>query len=124
MRRATIISLVPSFIITLLLWRVSIVTSQQIPDSQSLIVDELEHLLVDNGGKNDAAFYVGITPCSAYFDPAHFRFGANTYGRQTAAEWIRVAFRKFYLRYSQTYLLCLACYSLYCKAVVPAPRPD
>ena len=70
--------------ITVLLWPVSIVTSQQIPDSQSLIMDELGHLLVDNGGKNDAAFYSAIQPCSTYFDGSTGLFD-NTLGRQTSA---------------------------------------
>lgn len=79
--------------IVALLWVVSIATSQQIPNSQSLVIDELEHLLVDNGGKNDAAFFSGITPCSTYFDSSTGRID-NTLGRQTSSQWIRVAFRK------------------------------
>lgn len=82
--------------IVVLLWVVSIGTSQQIPDSQSLVIDELEHLLVDNRGKNDGAFFSGITPCSTYFDGSTGRFD-NTLGRQTSSQWIRTAFRKLFL---------------------------
>lgn len=92
--------------IFVLLWVISIATSQQIPDSQSLVIDELEHLLVDNGGKNDAAFFSGVTPCSTYFDSSTGLFD-NTLGRQTSSQWIRVAFRKPFLSSSLFDPLCL-----------------
>lgn len=96
MKKFTLTPFAARMSIVVLLGVVSIAISQQIPDSQSLIIDELEHLLVDNGGKNDAAFYSGITPCSTYFDGSTGRFD-NTLGRQTSAQWIRVAFRKLFL---------------------------
>ena len=68
-------------------------TTQYLPDPQRLITDELERLLVDTGGINDGVFKSAITPCSNYLDGST---GVNnkTLGRQTAAEWIRTAFRK------------------------------
>ncbi|KAK7050238.1 peroxidase [Favolaschia claudopus] len=53
------------------------------------IVDELEHLLVDTDGFNDARFQKAITPCSNYVS------GSQLLGRETAAQWIRVAFHDF-----------------------------
>jgi hypothetical protein len=50
-------------------------------------VDELEHLLVDTGGTNDGGFKRAITPCTNYVS------GSQLLGRETAAQWIRVAFR-------------------------------
>ena len=52
-----------------------------------LMVAELEHLLVDFNGANAGLFGSGITPCSFYFS------GAQTTGRETAAQWVRAAFR-------------------------------
>jgi hypothetical protein len=53
------------------------------------VMDELEHLLVDNGGFNDAGVLKAITPCTNYVS------GPSTAGRITAAEWIRVTFRMY-----------------------------
>jgi hypothetical protein len=53
----------------------------------NLVVDELEHLLVDTGGANDGGFKRAITPCTNYVS------GSQLLGRETAAQWIRVAFR-------------------------------
>ena len=52
-----------------------------------LMVAELEHLLVDFDGANAGLFGSGITPCSFYFT------GAQTRGQETAAQWVRAAFR-------------------------------
>ncbi|PAV17307.1 heme peroxidase [Pyrrhoderma noxium] len=52
-------------------------------------VDELEHLLVDTGGYNNGGFKAGVTPCSLYNQ------GSQNLGRQSAAQWIRVAFHDF-----------------------------
>ncbi len=93
MKELALTSCVTRMSILVLFWAARDAVSQQIPDSQSLIIDELEHLLVDNGGKDDAAFYTGVTPCSTYFDGSTGLFN-NTLGRQTSAQWIRVAFRK------------------------------
>ena len=68
------------------------VTAQYLPNSQALTVKELEHLYLDAAPNGMLS---AITPCSNYFDPSK---GAsnNGLGRQTAAEWIRTAFRKPY----------------------------
>lgn len=50
-------------------------------------LDEIEHLLVDTGGANDGGFRRAITPCTNYVS------GSQLLGRETAAQWIRVAFR-------------------------------
>lgn len=55
-------------------------------------MDELEHLLVDTAGFNNGAFRRAITPCTNYVS------GSQLLGRETAAQWIRVAFREFSLR--------------------------
>ncbi|KAG7091589.1 hypothetical protein E1B28_010610 [Marasmius oreades] len=52
-------------------------------------MDELEHILVDNEGFNDAGFKRAITPCTNYIQ------GPQTLGRQTSAQWLRVAFHDF-----------------------------
>ncbi|KAF7348797.1 Peroxidase [Mycena venus] len=53
------------------------------------IMDELEHLLVDTDGFNDAGLQKAITPCSNYVS------GSQLLGRETAAQWVRVAFHDF-----------------------------
>ncbi|KAJ7477946.1 heme peroxidase [Mycena galericulata] len=53
------------------------------------VVDELEHLLVDTDGFNDAGFQKAITPCTNYVS------GSQLLGRETAAQWVRVAFHDF-----------------------------
>lgn len=67
----------------------SLVTGQYLPDSQSLIIKELEHLYLDSAANG---LMTAITPCSNYIDPATGQSN-NGLGGQTAAEWIRVAFR-------------------------------
>lgn len=52
-------------------------------------MDEVEHLLVDTGGFNDGGFRRAITPCTNYVS------GSQLLGRETAAQWIRVAFHDF-----------------------------
>lgn len=70
-----------------------IVIAQYIPDHQARILEELDHIFVDIGGRNDAQFATPITPCSKYRDV--FRgVDNNTFGRQSSAQWIRAAFRK------------------------------
>jgi hypothetical protein len=49
----------------------------------------LEHLLVDTHGSHASGFANAITPCKNYVN------GAQTLGRETAAQWIRVAFHDF-----------------------------
>ena len=66
------------------------VSAQYLPDVNSEIVRELEHIYLDAGS---AALITAISPCTNYEDPIT---GApsNNLGRQSAAEWIRTAFRK------------------------------
>ncbi|KAJ7290599.1 heme peroxidase [Mycena rebaudengoi] len=52
-------------------------------------MDELEHLLVDTDGFNDAGLQKAITPCTNYVS------GSQLLGRETAAQWVRVAFHDF-----------------------------
>lgn len=70
-----------------------IILAQQRPDSESFIADELETLLVNTGGLNNAGFAAAITPCTNYVDRTT-GLNNNTLGRQSAAQWIRTAFRK------------------------------
>ena len=69
------------------------VTAQYLPNSQALTIQELQHLYLD---ADPHGLLSAITPCSNYFDPST---GAsnNALGRQSAAEWIRTAFRTFML---------------------------
>jgi hypothetical protein len=53
------------------------------------VMDELEHLLVDTGGFNDGGVKKAITPCTNYVS------GSQLLGRETAAQWLRVAFRVY-----------------------------
>lgn len=71
----------------------AIIVAQQLPDSTSFIVDELETLLVDTGGLNNAGFSAAIDPCTNYVDRTTGQ-NNNALGRQSAAQWIRTAFRK------------------------------
>jgi hypothetical protein len=56
------------------------------PDPTSSL---LEHILVDTHGAYASGFAFAITPCSYYVS------GAQTFGRETAAQWLRVAFHDF-----------------------------
>ena len=66
------------------------VTAQYVANSQALTIKEIEHLYFDSAS---AGILSAVTPCSNYYDPST---GAsnNNLGRNTAAEWIRTAFRK------------------------------
>jgi hypothetical protein len=68
-----------------------VVSAQMLPDVQAMNMNELEHLYFDNNGP--VGFTSGITPCSNYIDSST-GLNNNTLGRQTAAQWIRTAFRK------------------------------
>ena len=70
---------------------ISAVSPQMLPDSQGYILNELEHLYLDNTG--GVGFKSGITPCTLYVDSTTARPNKSL-GRQTASEWIRTAFRK------------------------------
>jgi hypothetical protein len=49
----------------------------------------LEHILVDWHGAYSSGFSFAITPCTNYVS------GVQTLGRETAAQWLRVAFHDF-----------------------------
>lgn len=49
----------------------------------------LEHILVDTHGSHSSGFADAITPCSNYVS------GSQILGRETAAQWLRVAFHDF-----------------------------
>lgn len=53
------------------------------------LTSRLEHLLVDTDGPFRGRFKDAITPCSNYVS------GEQTLGRQTSAQWLRVAFHDF-----------------------------
>ncbi|MCJ1466608.1 hypothetical protein MMC07_005228 [Pseudocyphellaria aurata] len=72
----------------------AIIVAQQVPDSRSFIVDELETLLVNTGGLNNAGFSAAIDPCTNYVDRTTGQ-NNNALGRQSAAQWIRTAFHDF-----------------------------
>ena len=56
------------------------------PDAQ---ISLIEHILVDTHGAHSSGFADAITPCTNYVS------GAQTVGRTTAAQWLRVAFHDF-----------------------------
>ena len=68
----------------------STVSAQYVPDLNAEITRELEHILLDAGS---AALINAVTPCTKYEDPTTGQTN-NNLGRQSAAEWIRTAFRK------------------------------
>lgn len=49
----------------------------------------LEHILVDTHGAHSSGFADAITPCTNYVS------GNQNFGRETAAQWLRVAFHDF-----------------------------
>ena len=71
--------------------------AQLLPHSPDIILNELEHLYLDNSGPN--SIKSTITPCTNYVDSTT-GLNDNTLGRQSSAQWIRTAFRKtLYLQY-------------------------
>ena len=66
------------------------VVAQYLPNSNALTIQELEHLYLDAAPNSIIS---AVSPCSNYIDPSTGA-SSNGLGRQTAAEWIRVAFRK------------------------------
>lgn len=102
------------FKLCLCLAATGIVIAQYIPDHEARIIEELDHIFVDIGGRNDAQFASAITPCSKYRDV--FRsVDNNTFGRQTSAQWIRAAFRKV------PAFLCLFCTHFRIHSIWRAP---
>ena len=75
------------------------VTAQYVANTKALIVKEIEHLYFDAAS---AGILTAITPCSNYYDPSTGNSN-NALGRNTAAEWIRTAFRKS-LSFHQSYI--------------------
>ena len=67
------------------------VLAQLLPHSPDIILNELEHLYLDNSGPN--SIKSTITPCTNYVDSTT-GLNNNTLGRQSSAQWIRTAFRK------------------------------
>jgi hypothetical protein len=53
------------------------------------IYEEMEHVLVDNGGTNSDGFVNAVTPCSNYVG---FASGGSKRGEQSSAQWVRLAF--------------------------------
>jgi hypothetical protein len=60
-------------------------------DRQDMI-EEMEHLLVDNLGTNSIPIVSAVTPCSNY---AGFASNPQYRGEQTSAQWVRFAFHDF-----------------------------
>lgn len=87
----------PGVTITLLIASFSYVFAQYLPDSQALVLNELEHLYLDNTGPN--GFKASIAPCTRYIDSSTGGLPNNTLGEQASAQWIRTAFRKNVLSY-------------------------
>ena len=83
---------------------VGMVSAQIPPESQLFVMNELEHVYFDNTGP--AGFKLGgIVPCTNYVDSSTGGLPNNALGRQTTAQWIRTAFRKF------DFLVCFANYT-------------
>ena len=77
--------------IFLLLATFCTIFAQLLPHSPDIILNELEHLYLDNPGPG--SIKSRIAPCTNYFDSTT-GLNNNTLGRQSAAQWIRTAFRK------------------------------
>ena len=84
------------------------VLAQLLPDSQALVLNELEHLYLDNTGP--LGFISVITPCTSYTDSSTGGLVNNSLGRQAAAQWIRTGFRKAKCPYFVLYTMvcCVA----------------
>ena len=65
--------------------------AQHLPHSPDIILNELEHLYLDNSGPG--SIKSTITPCTNYVDSTT-GLNNNSLGRQSSAQWIRTAFRK------------------------------
>lgn len=66
------------------------VTGQYVANTEALIIKEIEHLYFDAA---PAGILSAVTPCSNYYQPSTGTSN-NSLGMNTAAEWIRTAFRK------------------------------
>lgn len=56
------------------------------------VYEEMEHIMVDNGGTNNDAFVDAVTPCSNYVG---FASNGSIRGEQSSAEWVRVVYHDF-----------------------------
>jgi hypothetical protein len=85
-------SLVPSLSLLLLLpgsgWALSDSNGISARDR----IEEMEHIIVDNGGTNADGFVAAITPCSTYLG---FASDATDRGEQSSAQWVRMIFHDF-----------------------------
>lgn len=68
-----------------------VISAQRLPNSEALVISELEHLYFDATGPN--GFMSGLTPCTTYIDSSTTLVN-NTLGRQTSGQWLRTAFRR------------------------------
>lgn len=84
----------------------TLVSSQYVPNSQALIIKELEHLYFDAASNGILS---AVTPCTNFYDP-NTGAASNSLGRQTAAEWIRTVFRRFEF---QTYAFIYSSFHLF-----------
>jgi hypothetical protein len=92
----------PSFaaaLLTILALGLSAGATYQWPDKR---YEELEHILVDNAGTNDAGFAAAVTPCTRYVSSP-----LTTTGRETAAQWQRVFFHDVYVSGSLSFYASL-----------------
>lgn len=53
------------------------------------MIEEMEHIMVDNFGTNSDGFINAVTPCLNYAT------GSADQGEQSSAEWVRVIFHDF-----------------------------
>lgn len=74
----------------LTLTALGLVQAQYLPDSNSITIREFEHIYLDSGA---ASLVTAVQPCAKYTDPQTGK-SVSTTGRQSAAEWVRTAFRK------------------------------
>lgn len=56
------------------------------------VYEEMEHIMVDNGGTNNDAFVDAVTPCSNYVG---FASNGSDRGEQSSAQWTRIVFHDF-----------------------------
>ena len=91
------------------------VTAQWVANTQTLIIKEIEHLYLDSA---PSGILSAITPCSNYYDPSTGSSN-NNLGMNTAAEWIRTAFRML-LRFHRT----LPVWSIYLQSRWSFPFED
>ena len=92
MHTLSVQNIVLSYLVTL-----SPVFAQLLPDSKALVLNELEHIYLDDSGPNSITST--IITCSTYVYSTTGGLTNNSLGRQTAAQLMRTAFRKAKLLY-------------------------